>query len=294
MKLSILLVGWLALAGADDYVVKSKANLVVLDVSVLGGDGQPVGGLGRDNFQIFENGKRQVIKQFSVAETPVSVGFVIDMSGSMKRKLEGVRRATSIFLDASNPKDEYFLIGFNDRPWVGLPTGMEFSINGDDIRKAFGKAHAIGKTALYDGVVLALKHAVLSRYERRVLVLISDGKDTASSLALTEALQAVRASAVTVYTIGLFSEDDEDSNRGVLRQLARVTGGRYYEPATPAAIDEASSAIARDLRARYTLAYTPPVEARSGVRKIKVELERPPGMGKANVRARSEYVLEEK
>lgn len=276
----------------DDLVVKSTSNLVVLDVSVLGADGSPIAGLSRDNFQIVEDGKRQVIKQFSKEDAAVSIGFVVDMSGSMHSKVESVKRATSAFLDASNPRDEYFLIAFNDRPWLGLPAGMEFSTAREDIRRAFLTVHSAGRTALYDAVALGVQHVAKGRHERRVLILISDGKDTASLLTRLDALQYVRSSPVTIYTIGLFSPDDEDSNRGVLRQLARVTGGRYYEPATNAAIDQACVTIARDIRARYTMAYTPPAEAKSTVRKIKVELARSSGGGaKGSVRARSEYVL---
>ena len=292
MTLSLLCGGALnAFGGKQDFLLRSSANLVVLDVAVAGADGIPLAGLTVDQFQIVENGRRQTIKQFSAEEAPVSIGLVIDMSGSMHSKLAGVRQATSTFLEASNPKDEYFLIGFNDRAWVGLPARMEFSSKRDDIRKALLGVRSAGKTALYDGVALALKHVTGSRYERRVLVLITDGKDTASALSWPEALNLVRSSPVTIYTIGLFGED-EDSNRGVLKQLGKITGGRFYEPATPQAIESVCNTIARDIRARYTIAYTPPADARSTIRKIRVELLKAPGSPRATVRARSEYTLE--
>lgn len=279
-------------ANQQEFVVRSRANLVVLDVSVTGSDGTPVSGLVQRNFQVSEDGKRQTIKQFSADELPVSIGFVVDMSGSMRSKLDGVRRATSTFLEASNARDEYFLIGFNDSAWVGLPTGLDFSKNRDDIRKALLGVRSAGKTALYDGIVLALTHVGKSRYERRVLVLITDGKDNASSIRLSEALQFVRASPVTIYTIGLFDEDDQDANRGVLKQFARTTGGRYYAPKTPEMIGDDCAAIARDIRARYTMAYTPPAESKGPVRKIKIEVIRDQASSKAVVRTRSEYILE--
>jgi len=276
----------------DDFIGRSNANLVVLDVSVVGSNGVSVASLDRDQFLVSEDGKPQTIKQFSAAEAPVSVGFVIDMSGSMHSKLESVRRATSAFLDVSNPGDEYFLIGFNDKAWIGLPAGIQFSRRGDDIRRALLSVRAEGRTALYDGVAPALEHVKLRKYERRVLVLMTDGKDTASSLRLADAMQYVRSSPVTLYTMGLFDEDDEISTRRVLKQLARISGGQFFEPLNATQIERDCAVIARDIRARYTLAYTPPEEAKSAIRKIKVDLVRESGSPKAFVRARSEYSVD--
>ena len=272
--------------------MRSSTNLVVLDVSVTASDGTPLSGLVQSNFHVSEDGRRQTIKHFSAEELPVSIGFVVDMSGSMRSKIDGVRRATGTFLEASNVRDEYFLIGFNDSAWVGLPTGLEFSKNGDDIRKALLGVTSAGRTALYDGIALALTHVVKSRYERRVLVVLTDGRDNASSIRLADVLQYARASPVTIYTIGLFDEDDQDSNRGVLRQFARTTGGRFYAPKTPEMIATDCAAIARDIRARYTMAYTPPTESKSSVRKIKIEVRRDQPSAKVVVRARTEYILE--
>ena len=249
----------------QDVVMRANADLVVLDVSVFGSTGVPVSGLVKEQFVIREDGKRQNIKQFSAAESPVSIGFLIDMSGSMRSKLDGVRRAADAFLRASNPKDEYFLIEFNDKAWIGLPAGLPFSSGNEVIRKALLSVRAEGRTALYDGLMLGLRHVQNSKYERRVLVLITDGKDTASSTSISEAIQYVRSSPITVYTIGLFGDDDDDSNPALLKHLAKLTGGRFFHPATPEEIARDCGAIARDIRARYTLAYTPPETAQSAI-----------------------------
>jgi Ca-activated chloride channel family protein len=278
-------------ADQQDYIVKSSADLVVVDVSVVGSNGTPVAGLAKDNFVISEDGQRQSIKQFSSNEAPVSIGFVLDMSGSMHDKVEGVRRAANAFLDASNPRDEYFLIGFNDKAWVGLPAGTPFSSSLREVRKALAAIRPEGRTALNDGIVLALKHVETSHYETRVLVLVSDGKDTSSSLRLSDALQFVRSSPVTIYTIGLFEEDDIDKDPALLKNLARMTGGKFFHPVNQDQIEEACAAIAREIRARYTIAYTPPAEARQSVRKIKVELLHAANAPKASVRARTEYSI---
>jgi Ca-activated chloride channel family protein len=276
----------------QDYVVRSNANLIVLDVAVLGSDGQPVPGLAKDRFVVAEDGKRQAIKQFAAEESPVSIGFVLDMSSSMHRKLDGVYRAVSSLLRASNPEDEYFLVGFNDRPALGLPQGMPFSHSQDDIRQALRSFRPQGRTALYDGLILALDHVEKSNYERRVLVLVSDGKDTASTIRVTEALRHVRSSPITIYTIGLFDETDPDRDEGLLKRLAHIAGGKFFHPSSPEELEQYCLRIARDIRARYTLAYTPPEEPRSGIRKIKVELLRSAKQPKMSVLTRSEYTMD--
>lgn len=279
-------------AASEDYIVRSNANLVLLDVSVLGAGGVPVAGLNKDRFSIREDGKEQSIKQFSALDTPVSMGFVIDASGSMQNKVGGVRRAVNAFLDASNPDDEYFLLGFNDHPRFGLdPATKPFSQDRNVIRSSMYGMQVAGRTALYDGLNTALEHIAKSKFERRFLVLVSDGADTASKMTLQDILFEVRTHPVTVFTIGLFTDEDQDRNSGVLKQIARVTGGRYFNPSTADQIETACLSIAKDIRARYTLAYTPPENGRSGVRKIQVGLTKLPSEPRLAVRARTEYLL---
>lgn len=295
MTTSILTV-LLAISAAqpqEDYVVKSNANLVLLDVSVTGVGGVPVAGLSRDRFSVSEDGKKQIIKQFSAADTPVSMGFVLDMSGSMQHKVGGVQRAVNAFLAASNPDDEYFLIGFNDRPKFGLdPAAKPFTRDRNAIRSAMYGMKAAGKTSLYDGLGSALEHIGKSKFERRFLILVSDGRDTASEMTLQDIVFEVRTHPVTVFTIGLFTDEDPDRNSGVLKRLAKVTGGRYFNPITAEDIEAACLAIAKDIRARYTLAYTPPESGKPGVRKIHVDLTRLPSEPRLAVRARTEYQVE--
>lgn len=284
------------LAGAQqqqDYVVRSDANLVLLDVSVMGAGGVPVAGLEKDRFSVREDGKEQTIKQFSALDTPVSMGFVIDTSGSMQDKVGGVRRAVNAFLDASNPDDEYFLVGFNDRVRFGLdPETKPFTQDRKIVRSSMYGMDVVGRTSLYDGLHTALEHVAKSTYERRFLVLVSDGADTASKMTLQDILFEVRTHPVTVFTIGLFTNEDEDRNSGVLKQIARVTGGRYFNPLTAEQIESACLSIAKDIRARYTLAYTPADSGRAGVRKIHVGLTKGPNQGRLAIRARTEYLLD--
>lgn len=277
---------------ATDYVLRLNSNLVVLDVSVTDGDGVPVAGIGKDRFRVSEDGKTQIISQYSAEERPVSLGFVVDSSGSMFKKVLHVRRAVNSFLTVSNPEDSYFVLGFNDIPKLGLPDEIRFTSKADDVRNAVASFRAEGRTCLYDGLAAALNHIQESMLERRYLVVVSDGKDTASSIRLDDSIRQCRASRVTIFTLGLFEDEDEDQNSGVLKQMARVTGGQYFHPANAKELSDACVRIARDIRARYTLAYTPPSAARRALRRIKVELTPRPDEAKRIVRTRTEYTLE--
>jgi len=277
---------------ASDFVLRLNSNLVVLDVSVTDGDGVPVGGIGKDRFRIHEDGKSQTISQYSADERPVSLGFVIDSSGSMFKKVLQVRRAVHSFLTVSNPEDSYFVLGFNDIPRLGLPGETPFTSQPEQVKDAVASFRAEGKTSLYDGLSVALNHIQSSSLERRFLVVVSDGKDTSSSLRLVDSIRQCRSSRVTIFTLGLFEDEDEDQNSGVLKQMARVTGGQYFHPADSKELSDACVRIARDIRARYTLAYTPPDSAKRALRRIKVELAARPDEGKRVVRTRTEYTLE--
>ena len=277
---------------ASDLVLRLNSNLVVLDVSVTSADGVPVAGVGKERFRVSEDGKPQIISQYSADERPVTLGFVVDMSGSMFKKVLHVRRAVNSFLTVSNPEDLYFVLGFNDIPQLGLREGTPFTGKAEEVRTAVASFRAEGRTCLYDGLSVALKHIQESTLERRHLVLMSDGKDTASSIRLDESIQRCRASRVTIFTLGLFEDEDEDQNAGVLKQMARVTGGQYFHPADAKELSDACVRIARDIRARYTLAYTPPTAAKRALRRIKVEVVPRADEGKRIVRTRTEYTLE--
>jgi Ca-activated chloride channel homolog len=176
----------------QDFVLRSNSNLVVLDISVVNSKGNPVAGLTKSRFAVFEDGKRQDVKQFSATETPVVMGLVLDMSGSMVPKAAGVRRAVNLLLGASSPHDQYFVTGFNDRARLALPSTMRFSSKPSDIDQAMANFRCEGRTAIYDGIAMALEHFNQSMYERRVLILVSDGRDTASKISRSNLLDEVR------------------------------------------------------------------------------------------------------
>ena len=276
----------------ENYVLRSNATLVVLDVLVESGKGRrPIRGLRREQFALYEDGKLQTIKQFAATETPVNIGLVLDMSASMHRQLSGLRKAVDTFLEASNSLDEYFVVGFNDRTRFALPPAVLFSTSGPQIRAAVEALRAEGRTSLYDGTIAALSHSTKGGYERRVLVLISDGRDNASKSNLRDLHDRVRSTPVTIYTIGLFEPDDADQNSGVLKQIAHISGGSYSHPSDPQSIETTCLRIARDIRARYTLAYTPveSVSQPERVRKLRIAVS--DGGHSLSVHSRNEILV---
>lgn len=272
----------------DEALLKADANLVVLDVSVTHPNGSPVTGLTQDHFQIVESGKAQRIRLHSGEETQVTLGLVLDVSSSMEKKIARLRRSVSTLLGLSSPGDDFFVAGFNDAVRFPLGPGQPFSSSPEVVLKAIESLRAAGRTTLRDGLAAALKRIRTSRHERRVLVLVSDGKDTASTTSFAEIIALVRSSPVTIYTIGLFEEGDPDSDSGFLKRLAGISGGRYSRPDRQEELEETCRRVANDIRARYILSYTPPELPKCGVRKISVRVNGSTER-RLQVRARREY-----
>lgn len=273
---SILL---LAIAGScpgqtntQPYTISDNVNLVVLDVSVRDPHGGYVTGLNRDHFRVFEDGQLRPITQFANVDLPVTVGLVVDNSGSMLRKRPEVITAGLAFARESNPKDEFFVINFNNSVIRGLPGRTLFTDNIQALRNALYFGRPQGQTALYDAIAYALKHLELSRQERRALIVVSDGGDNVSATPLRDLMPLIDASRATIYTVGLFDPDANDLNPRVLRRFASASGGEYFEPALEQ-VAPVFAKISKDLRNRYTLAFVPDNSDRRRVRSIKVGAE---------------------
>jgi len=274
-----------------DFTLYANSDLLVLNIGVQDSRGANVKGLTAGDFKIFENGGLQPIKQFSSEERPVTVGIVVDASGSMRARQAQVAAAALSFVRASNPEDEIFVVNFNDRAQLGLPAATPFTHDPREIEAALLRKRPEGKTALYDAVALALDHIRQGKWEKKALLLISDGGDNNSTHSYREILQAVEESGVTMHTIGLFDEDDPDRNPRVLRRLSAVSGGETFLPMDHSEIDALCRRIAADIRASYTVAYTPPQpDQHTAARKIKIVVTNPAG-GKMTVHARASYVL---
>jgi Ca-activated chloride channel family protein len=179
----------LAQVGEHDFKLKAAANLVMLEVSAKDREGRFVSDLTRGDFRVCENGKAQTISQFSKDDAPVTIGLAIDDSGGMKTKYSEVINSAMIFLSLSNPKDEVFIVHFNDSVRVGLPKGVPFSDNPALLKASVIRNPAEGRTALYDAILFSLKHLNSGRQEKKSLLLISDGGDNASTHKLRDVMK---------------------------------------------------------------------------------------------------------
>ncbi|HYR83908.1 MAG TPA: VWA domain-containing protein [Terriglobia bacterium] len=270
--------------------ISVDVDLVVLNVTVLDFKARRVGGLSKDNFRVFEDGVEQRIQFVRPEDIPATVGLVIDNSGSMRRKKADVTQTALEFAELSNPQDELFTVNFNERVSMGLPDSLPFTSDMDQFRRALAAVKADGKTALYDGVVSALKHLETGTHQRRALIVLSDGGDNASAAGLEDVLHAAENSSATIYTIGIFDDDDKDKNPKVLRQIADATGGDAYLPQRPDDVHEAWRKIAASIRTQYTIGYAPTNSKHDGTfRAVTVSAIAPNGKP-LRVRARKGYI----
>jgi len=264
------------------FVIQAKVNLVVLPATVVDTKGHLVNDLTASDFKVYENSVLQNVQVFKHADIPVSVGIVIDDSGSMKEKRPAVNAASLAFVETSNPADQVFVVNFNDTAYIDTPG--DFASNMEDLRGALDKIDSRGGTALYDAVYTSLDHLRLGNRDKKVLLVITDGVDNESRYTLDELLRYSQESNVLVYTIGLLGEEDTQSKlfahlshddrraRKDLELLAKATGGESYFPRSLDEVNSTCHEIAHDIRNQYTLAYYPTNKAFDGTfRAVRVE-----------------------
>ncbi len=269
--------------------IKVTVGLVVLHATTENQKGVLVSGLDKNNFQVFEDGIAQRIEFFSHEDIPVTVGLVVDGSGSMRTKRSDVISAALTFAESSNANDEMFLVNFNENVTFGLPDGVPFTSRAAPLQLALALNPTAGETALYDAIAAALEHLKKGSRDKKVLIVISDGGDNASSHTLKEIMGLAVESNAVIYTIGLFDESDVDRNPGVLKSLARATGGEVYLPETISAVVPVCAQIARDIRNQYTIAYLPTNMNQDGGYRSIVVKAKSPGHDRLVVRTRPGY-----
>src|SRR3954471_11059029 len=254
--LAVLMWGPLALA-QDQPLFKSESELVVLHVMVTDRSGSYVTGLTEDAFHLFDESRRQTPKFFLNQDAPVTVGLIIDSSGSMGHVRDRVIAAAAEFVASSNPDDEVFALVFNDEVQKVFNDGS-FTSDPVVLRSALARVfQPIGRTALYDAVVSGLDYASRGSRDRRVLVVLSDGGDNASEATLKDVVTRVQSSNTVIYSVALEDPLDQDANPGKLKQLAELSGGASFTPKTVADVRQAFQKIARDIRHMYTIGYEP-------------------------------------
>lgn len=270
--------------------IRVSVDLVVLHATVHKNRRRAlVSGLGKEDFQIYEDGVLQEIHSFSHEDIPVTVGLVLDNSGSMIPKRQEVITATLAFARSSNPHDQIFLINFNENVSFGLPDNMPFTDDVGQLEVALSKTTANGMTALYDAVAVGLEHLQKGKQDKKVLIVISDGADNASRLNLAEIMTKAEQSDAIIYTLGLFEQGDPDRNPGVLKQLARATGGEAYLPWSVKEAVSICERIAHDIRNQYTLAYIPTNRKQDGTYRAVEVRAAAPSHGALSVRTRAGY-----
>ena len=270
-------------------------DLVVLHVTVADGSGQFVADLKQGNFRVFEQSIEQKLAFFSRDDIPVTMGLVIDNSGSMREKRDQVNAAAMTFVRTSNPQDEAFVVNFNDEYY--LDTDGEFTSDPSNLHDALSRIDTRGSTALYDALIGSLAHLKKGHKDKRVLLLVTDGEDTASEKTFEDAIKASEESNATIYAIGVYSEDDLEHDKRMVRrskkvlsEIAEATGGLAYFPDKLEQVTPICEQVAREIRNQYTLGYYPVNTARDGTfRPVQVKVIPPNGRGKLSVRTRTGY-----
>ena len=273
--------------------IRIDTTLVLIPVAVTDPMARFVTGLDKDNFKLFEDKVEQEVTQFSSEDAPLSVGIVFDTSGSMGAKLQRSRQAVAQFMKTANPQDEFFLVEFNDRPELVV----SFTTETEEIQNRLTFTQAKGRTALLDGVYLAMNQMKKAHNPRKAILIISDGGDNSSRYTETEVRNAVREADVQIYAIGIFEPiagrgrtAEEFSGPGLLSELSEQTGGRHFTVDNLAELPDVAAKIGIELRNQYVLGYTPKNTTRDGkYRRVQVKLVKTTGLPQLRAMFRTGY-----
>jgi Ca-activated chloride channel homolog len=273
--------------------IRVDSTLVLIPVAVTDPMSRFVTGLDKDNFKIYEDKVEQKIEQFSSEDAPLSVGIVFDTSGSMGAKLARSREAVAQFMKTANPQDEFFLITFNDHPDLVVP----FSSDTEEIQNRLTFIQSKGRTALLDGVYMAMNQMKKARNPRRAILIISDGGDNSSRYTEGDVRRAVREADVQIYSIGIFEPvasrgrtPEELSGPALLGEITDQTGGRHFEVDNLAELPDVAAKIGIELRNQYVIGYQPKNKNRDGkYRRVVVKLVKTTGLPQLKAAFRTGY-----
>lgn len=274
------------------FTIRRDVDEVVLNCTVVDSDGRLVQDLTRDDFHVFEDNAPQNIVAFQHSDIPVSMGILVDNSGSMRDKRAAVNAAALDLVRASNPSDEAFIVNFSDEAFLD----QDFTSDINKLRQGLGHIESRGGTALYDAVVASADQlAQGARRPKQVLLIVTDGEDNASTLNLEQTIRRVQdLQGPVVYTIGLLFGDDAHGGearraRRALQLLSDETGGMAFFPRSLADVDTIAAEVARDIRNQYTIGYhsTKPM-SQGGYRTIRVDAKAT-HHGKLYVRTKAGY-----
>ena len=265
----------------------ADTRLVVLPVSVSDKNGKLVTNLSKNSFKVYENGIEQPIKLFRHEDVPISLGIIIDNSGSMREKRQKVEIASLDLVKASNPQDEVFIVNFNDEAFLDV----EFTNDIKKMQEGVARIDSRGGTAMRDAINGAIDYMnQKAKNHKKVLLIITDGNDNASTISLERLVDRSRQNEILVYAIGLLEEEERREAKAAkraLNALAHESGGLTFYPRSTAEVDSLALQVAHEIRNQYTIAYSPTVQAMDGsFRQIKVTVS---ASGHPQVRTRTGY-----
>lgn len=272
---------------AQEAVFRADTRLVVLHATVVDRSGKLVTNLPRSAFRVYEDGVEQQLKVFRREDVPVSMGIVIDNSGSMRGKRQKVEAAALALVKASNPEDEVFIVNFNDRAYLDVP----FTSDLKKLQEGVARIDSSGGTAMRDAIDLSMEALkAKGRKDKKVIVVVTDGNDNLSEITLEELLKKCQQREVLIYSIGLLNDEEPREARQArraLEALAVATGGEAHYPKQVDDVGQFTLEVAHDIRNQYILAYTPSNPALDGsFRQIRVTAR---GGNQPTVRTRNGY-----
>ena len=277
--------------GSQGSTIKVGVNLVVLHTTVLDDRGRFADGLKTENFRVFEDKVEQKLAVFKREDVPVSMGLVIDNSGSMRDKRPRVNEAAVTLVQASNPSDEAFVVNFNDDYYLDLDKDFTSSI--PELKEALERIDARGSTALYDAIIGSLDHLKKAHRDKHVLLIVTDGEDNTSRNSLERTIKEIQKTDTVIYTIGLLSEEKgkaKSKAKKALKDIADASGGLAYFPENVEDVHNICDQVAHDIRNQYILGYYPSNFRADGTyRAVSVQVIPPSGRGKLVARTRNGY-----
>jgi len=270
--------------------LKVDVDLVLVPVTITDPMNRTVTGLDKENFTIYEGKDQMEIRHFSSEDAPVSIGVIFDMSGSMVSKIERAREAVMEFFKTANPQDEFFMITFSDRP----EQVSDFTSSVEDIQGKLVYTVPKGRTALLDAIYLGVNKMRKAKYEKKAILIISDGGDNHSRYTEGEIKSLVKEADVLIYAIGIydhyFPTQEEQMGPALLSDISDLTGGRTFTIDNPNDLADVAEKIGIELRNQYVLGYRPKTPAHDGKwRKIRVKLLPPKGLPPLRVYAKTGY-----
>jgi Ca-activated chloride channel family protein len=270
-----------------DAVFSTDTRLVVLHATVFDKAGKFVTNLPQSAFQVYEDGKPQPIKTFKREDLPVSIGIIVDNSGSMRDKRQKVEAAALGLVQESNHEDEVFIVNFNDEAYLDT----DFTSDIKQMQLGLTKIDSRGGTAMRDAIRMSIDHLKeKAKKDKHVLLVVTDGNDNASQVSLEATVRAAQDAETIIFAIGLLSDEERreaSKAKRALMTLTEATGGQAFFPKDATEVDRIAHQVARDIRNQYTITYSPTNSSMDGTyRQIKVTAN---GPNKPVVRTRSGY-----